>query len=332
MGAAADAVGAVMTQRPGRVRRAEHRVRARATRARASRRARWSPSRSSSPTRSTGDGTSAFPRLVIDAGPDSEVTVVERFTSAGDVRGASSPRCSSSAAQAAARVRYLAVNELGHAGVADRQPGGGRRAGLHDAAGRRGARRRLRPGADRERARRPGRQRPPDRGVLRRRPTRCTTSAPSRPTSRRGPRATSCSRARSRAGRGASTPASSRSGHEARGANAFQTNRNLKLSEEAWAESVPNLDIKTNDVRCSHASTVGPVDEEQRFYLESRGVPPDDRRAADRARLLRRGARPAPGARRSCPALRRQVMAKLDRRDVDDRAVRPGRGCTVTYG
>ena len=60
---------------------------------------------------------------------------------------------------------------------------------------------------------------------------------------------------------------------EARGTNAFQTNRNVKLSEGAWAESVPNLEIENNDVRCSHASTVGPVDEDQRFYLECRGVP-----------------------------------------------------------
>lgn len=60
---------------------------------------------------------------------------------------------------------------------------------------------------------------------------------------------------------------------DARGTNAFQTNRNLKLSDNAWAESVPNLEIENNDVRCSHASTVGPVDEDQRFYLESRGVP-----------------------------------------------------------
>jgi len=59
----------------------------------------------------------------------------------------------------------------------------------------------------------------------------------------------------------------------ARGANAFQTNRNLVLSDGAHADSVPNLDIQENDVRCSHASAVGPVDEEQRFYLESRGVP-----------------------------------------------------------
>ncbi|MGZ4785240.1 MAG: SufB/SufD family protein, partial [Acidimicrobiales bacterium] len=61
---------------------------------------------------------------------------------------------------------------------------------------------------------------------------------------------------------------------EGRGTNAFQTNRTIKLSEHAWAESVPNLEIENNDVHCSHASTVGPIDEDQRFYLESRGVPP----------------------------------------------------------
>jgi Fe-S cluster assembly protein SufD len=36
---------------------------------------------------------------------------------------------------------------------------------------------------------------------------------------------------------------------------------------------VPNLEIETNDVKCSHASTVGPIDAEHRFYLESRGIP-----------------------------------------------------------
>ena len=56
--------------------------------------------------------------------------------------------------------------------------------------------------------------------------------------------------------------------------NATQTNRNLVLSEGASAESIPNLEIEANDVRCSHASTVGPIDDEQRYYLESRGVPP----------------------------------------------------------
>jgi len=65
-----------------------------------------------------------------------------------------------------------------------------------------------------------------------------------------------------------------RAGKEARGTNAYQTNRNLVLSDGAGAESVPNLEIETNDVVCSHASAVGPIDEEQRYYLESRGIPP----------------------------------------------------------
>ena len=54
---------------------------------------------------------------------------------------------------------------------------------------------------------------------------------------------------------------------------ANQTNRNIKLDPEAWAESIPNLEIENNDVVCSHASTVSPVDENELFYLESRGVP-----------------------------------------------------------
>jgi Fe-S cluster assembly protein SufD len=61
---------------------------------------------------------------------------------------------------------------------------------------------------------------------------------------------------------------------EAPGTNAFQTNRNLVLSEGSSAKSVPNLEIDTDDVRCSHASAVGPIDEEQLYYLESRGIPP----------------------------------------------------------
>jgi Fe-S cluster assembly protein SufD len=56
---------------------------------------------------------------------------------------------------------------------------------------------------------------------------------------------------------------------------AFQTNHNLVLDVKAHADSVPNLDIEENDVRCSHASTVGPLDEDQLYYLESRGVSPE---------------------------------------------------------
>lgn len=65
-------------------------------------------------------------------------------------------------------------------------------------------------------------------------------------------------------------------GKDARGTVANQTNRNLLLSAEASAESVPNLEIENNDVKCSHASAVGPIDEDHRYYLESRGVPPGE--------------------------------------------------------
>jgi Fe-S cluster assembly protein SufD len=99
---------------------------------------------------------------------------------------------------------------------------------------------------------------------------------------------------------------------DARGTNAFQTNRNIKLSDGAWAESVPNLEIENNDVRCSHASAVGPVDADQRFYLESRGVPP-----AVAERLVVMGffdevlaQLPVPGA---ASALRTEIEARLAR-------------------
>ena len=84
------------------------------------------------------------------------------------------------------------------------------------------------------------------------------------------------------------------------------------LSEGAHADSVPNLEIEENDVKCSHASAVGPVEEEQRYYLESRGVPP---KAADRLIVLGffddiLGRTPVPELR---PYLRDAVTAKLDR-------------------
>ena len=70
----------------------------------------------------------------------------------------------------------------------------------------------------------------------------------------------------------------------ASGTRAFQTNRNLILSDSGLASySVPNLDIEEADVSCSHASATGPIDPEQRFYLESRGVPPE---VADRLIVL----------------------------------------------
>jgi Fe-S cluster assembly protein SufD len=102
---------------------------------------------------------------------------------------------------------------------------------------------------------------------------------------------------------------------EGRGSNAFQTNRNIKLSPDAWAWSVPNLEIENNDVHCSHASTVSPVDQEQQFYLQSRGVPPV---VADRlivAGFFDEAIDRLP-VEAASDEVRRLVAAKLDRREA----------------
>jgi Fe-S cluster assembly protein SufD len=60
-------------------------------------------------------------------------------------------------------------------------------------------------------------------------------------------------------------------------ASANQTSRNLLLSDKASASPTPILEISAYDVlRCSHGATVGPVDDEQLFYLQSRGIPADE--------------------------------------------------------
>ena len=55
--------------------------------------------------------------------------------------------------------------------------------------------------------------------------------------------------------------------------NAYQRNENLMLSGEAKSESKPALEILANDVRCTHSATMGKVDKDQLFYLQSRGLP-----------------------------------------------------------
>ena len=54
--------------------------------------------------------------------------------------------------------------------------------------------------------------------------------------------------------------------------NAYQRNDNLLLSGEAKAESKPALEILANEVRCTHGATLGKIDPEELFYLESRGL------------------------------------------------------------
>jgi Fe-S cluster assembly protein SufD len=54
--------------------------------------------------------------------------------------------------------------------------------------------------------------------------------------------------------------------------DAQQTNRNLILSDAALVDTKPQLEIRDNDVRCSHGATIGQLDEDQVFYLKSRGM------------------------------------------------------------
>ncbi len=53
----------------------------------------------------------------------------------------------------------------------------------------------------------------------------------------------------------------------------YQANRNLVLDPASRSDSIPGLEILNNDVRCTHGSTVGKIDQEQLFYLLSRGIP-----------------------------------------------------------
>ena len=53
----------------------------------------------------------------------------------------------------------------------------------------------------------------------------------------------------------------------------YQANRNIVLSEEARADSIPGLEILADDVRCTHGATVGKLEQEPLFYLKSRGIP-----------------------------------------------------------
>jgi Fe-S cluster assembly protein SufD len=216
-------------------------------------------------------GGAVFPRLILDAGEDSEVTVVERFASVDDdvlVVPVVQVRAGD-----AARVKYLAVNELSHrawqighllaVGGADSSVTLATVAlGSHYARLRTEARITGRGGTTKQLALyfADGEQMHDFRTIQ----------------DHAAPHSTSDLLFK---GAVQDTSASVYTGlirirPDARGSVAFQTNRNLTLGAGAWAESVPNLEIETNDVRCSHASTVGPIDDEQRFYIESRGVPP----------------------------------------------------------
>jgi Fe-S cluster assembly protein SufD len=224
----------------------------------------------------SGSGTAVFPRLVIDAGPDSEVTVVERFVAAPDTDGdeALVVPVLQVRAQQAARVKYLAVNEVG---INTWQVGNQQAVGERDSTTLLAT---VTLGGDYVRARTEARL--SGQGASTKQVALYFAGGTQMHDFRTIQDHDAPNTNSDLLFKGAvqDHAASVYTGlikirKHANGTTAFQTNRNLTLSEGAWAESVPNLDIETNEVKCSHASTIGPIDDEQRFYLESRGVRPE---------------------------------------------------------
>ena len=222
----------------------------------------------------SGDGLGVFPRLIIEAGEDSELVVIERFAAASTEGGGATfvgPVVQVHAAQAA-RVSYLGVNELDDASwlIGHQQAVGERDStitlgtvalGGHYARVRTEARVAGAGATTRQIALYfAGGDQMHDFRTIQDHDAPHTNSD------------LLFKGAVQDRSRSVYTGVIKIRPH-ARGTAAFQTNRNLTLGEHSWAESVPNLEIETNDVKCSHASTVGPIDPEHRFYLESRGIP-----------------------------------------------------------
>jgi len=220
-----------------------------------------------------GDGSLVAPRLVITAGPDSQVTVVERFRSTGDGNALVLPVLQVRAEQAA-RVQYLGINELADTtwSIANQQSSGDRDSTTLLAT--------VALGGDYARVRAEARLDGPGAST---RQVALYFAGDEQMHDFRTIQDHAAPHTNSDLlFKGAVQDRSKsvytgliRIRENAKGTVAYQTNRNLTLSEGAWAESVPNLDILTNDVKCSHASTIGPIDPDQRFYLESRGIRPE---------------------------------------------------------
>jgi Fe-S cluster assembly protein SufD len=94
----------------------------------------------------------------------------------------------------------------------------------------------------------------------------------------------------------------------AQGTDTYELNRNLLLSDGARADSVPNLEIETGDiVGAGHASTTGRFDDEQLFYLMSRGIPAEQAR-----RLVIRGFFAEVISKLHIEEIEERIMARID--------------------
>ena len=218
------------------------------------------------------DGIVAYPRLVIDAEEGSQVTVVERFVSPDGVRSLVVPVLEVRSA-AASNVNYVALNQLG---LSTWMIGHQQTVGHRDSTTRLNT---VALGGDYARVR--AEVRLVEQGASAQQLALYFASGTQMHDFRtlqrhEAPRTHSDLLFKGAVGGSARSVYTGliRIEKEASKSEAFQTNRNLTLGEGAWAESVPNLEIETNEVKCSHASTVGSIDEDQRFYLESRGIPP----------------------------------------------------------
>jgi Fe-S cluster assembly protein SufD len=217
------------------------------------------------------DGVVAYPRVVIDAEENSEVTVVERFVSNDAITSLVCPVLEVRAGKSA-RVTYVSVNQLGQKTwkIAHQQA-----VGYRDSTTRLFT---VALGGDYARVR--SESRLVEQGANSHQTALYFASGTQMHDFRTlqhhiAPRTYSDLLFKGAVRDTARSVYTGliRIGENASGSQAFQTNRNLTLSEGAWAESVPNLEIETNDVKCSHASTVGSIDADQKFYLESRGIP-----------------------------------------------------------
>jgi Fe-S cluster assembly protein SufD len=96
---------------------------------------------------------------------------------------------------------------------------------------------------------------------------------------------------------------------EATGTDTYELNRNLLLSDEARADSVPNLEIETGEITgAGHASATGRFDDNQLFYLQSRGIAPDEAR-----RMVVRGFFAEVLLKIGVPSLEERLLAAIDR-------------------
>jgi len=94
----------------------------------------------------------------------------------------------------------------------------------------------------------------------------------------------------------------------AEGTDTYELNRNLLLSDGARADSVPNLEIETGEiVGAGHASTTGRFDDEQLFYLQSRGIPAEEAR-----RLVIRGFFAEIVAKLKIESIEERIMNRID--------------------